>query len=66
MSVMYEQHKCYFCNHSVDPKGDSTAELVTGWAIKGRLVKQTERTWRFAHKVCVDYTPTDDSQGNLF
>lgn len=66
MTGMYEQYKCAFCDHAVDPKGESTAELVTGWVIKGRFVKQTERTWRFAHKVCVDYKPVNDSQGNLF
>lgn len=66
MTGMYEQYKCFFCNHQVDPKGESTAELVTAWVIKGKAVKQTERTWRFAHKVCVDFVPKDNSQGELF
>ena len=66
VDMAYEQYRCLFCNVVLDPKHDSVAELVTGWVIKGRFVKQTERTWRFAHKVCVDYKPVDDSQGNLF
>lgn len=66
MLSMYEQYKCFFCDHALDPKGDSTAELVTGWVVKGRITKQTERTWRFAHKLCVDYTPKDESQAELF
>lgn len=63
---MYEHYKCDFCGYPLDPKGESTAELVSGWIVKGRIAKQTERTWRFAHKVCIEHEPKNESQGDLF
>ncbi len=51
---MTSQFNCTFCGYPVDPKFDSTLEMVSGWVSNGRVFKQTERTWRFAHKACVE------------
>lgn len=66
MLVVNELYKCEFCDHPVDPKGESTAELVTAWILKGRAVKQVQRTWRFVHKVCLEHDPRKDTQESLF
>jgi hypothetical protein len=63
---MYDHYRCEVCNHPLDPKGESTAELVSTWVIKGKSVKRIQRTYRFAHKVCIEYEPKDDSQPGLF
>jgi len=63
---MYEQYRCFFCGYSVEPGTESVAELVSGWAIKNRILRQTDRTWRFAHRICAEAKPKDDTQGNLF
>jgi len=67
---MYDQFKCYFCGYPVDPKNESTAELVTAWVVKARVIQACERTWRYAHKVCVEteWAKQDDSgdQSTLF
>ncbi len=51
---MNNEYRCGFCGYPVDPKGESTAELVTGWVIKSRLIQTDSRTWQYAHKVCVE------------
>lgn len=66
MPRVYEHYKCEFCGHAVDPKGESTAELVSSWVIKGKAVKRVDRTYRFAHKVCIEYEPKPMSQPGLF
>lgn len=63
---MYEHFRCEFCSHPVDPKGESTAELISSWVIKGKAVKRVARTYRYAHKVCIEHEPKDDSQLGLF
>lgn len=51
---MSSQFKCTFCGYPVDPKGESTAELVTAWVTKARVIQIESQTWRYAHKVCVE------------
>lgn len=63
---MYEHYKCEFCGYPVDPKGESTAELVTVWLVKGRAIKNVQKTWRYAHKVCVESPVKNESQDSLF
>ena len=52
--------QCVVCGYSVDPKAESTAELVTGWLVKGRILKTVSSTYRFAHKVCIESKPPDN------
>ena len=52
--------QCVVCGYSVDPKSDSTAELMTGWVVKGRIVKTVSSTYRFAHKICIEAKPPDN------
>jgi len=66
MLAVYEHYKCVFCGYPVDPNHDSVAEEVTGWVVKGKVLRQTDRTWRFAHKVCAEAKPKNDSQSELF
>jgi hypothetical protein len=51
---MSTQFKCTFCGYPVDPKSESTAELVTAWVTKARVIQTDSQTWRYAHKVCVE------------
>jgi len=51
---MNNQFKCTFCGYPVDPKGESTAELITAWVVKARVIQMDSQTWRYAHKVCVE------------
>jgi hypothetical protein len=66
MTRVHEQYRCNICNYPVEPKGETSAELVTAWVTNGRVIRQTERTWRFAHRVCIEYELKDKSQGELF
>lgn len=50
---MTSQFNCTFCGYPLDIKGESTAELVTAWVIKARVIQTESQTWRYAHKVCV-------------
>lgn len=57
---MNGMYKCFMCGYPVDPKGESTAELLTGWAVKGRIVKAVSSTYRYAHKICIETEPPDN------
>jgi len=67
---VYEHYKCVFCGYPVDPQNEKTAELVTAWVVKARVIQTGERTWRYAHKVCVEteWAKRDDpgTQSTLF
>ena len=55
--------QCVVCGYSLDPKSESTAELMSGWVVKGKMIKVVSSTYRFAHKVCMGTKPPDNQIG---
>lgn len=60
---MNGMYKCAFCGYALDPKSESTAELMTGWVVKGRVAKTVSSTYQYAHKVCIEMKPPDTQIG---
>jgi hypothetical protein len=64
----YAMFRCTFCDHPVDPDGNGTMHLVTGWVTVGANshLKIVEKNWKYAHRVCVETKPIKEQVETLF
>ncbi len=60
-------YQCVVCGYPLNPQADGVWHQVTCWVAVGKTgnIKQVDKLFRYAHRVCVD-NPSKEQAESLF